>query len=65
MCLKILKIGTKNNNNDIEFKDGYMLSELSSNQFFGPTNLLKTIFKNGQVYNVQTLAQIRAKLRSQ
>ncbi len=45
----------------IQYQDGLMLQEAKDTT---KTNLLQTIFKNGQVYSVQTLKQIRAKVRS-
>ncbi len=45
----------------IQYQDGLMLQEAKDTS---KTNLLQTIFKNGQVYSVQTLKQIRAKVRS-
>lgn len=46
----------------IQWKDGMMLSEALLQE---DRNLLKTIFKDGQVYNLTTLTKVRAKLRSQ
>jgi nicotinamide phosphoribosyltransferase len=48
-------------NGTLAYEDGLMLQDARNTS---KINLLQTIFKNGQIYNVQTLKQIRAKVRS-